>query len=83
MMDLSIHPLRVLPIPTGPTIEFRALPFPLPEAHREALKGLPIDEIDLYIDSLRKKRGVNFSRPEYTYADGLRALQRNGWDEEQ
>ena len=41
MMDLSIHPLRVLPIPTGPTIEFRALPFPLPEAHREALKGLP------------------------------------------
>ncbi len=83
MMDLSIHPLRVFPIPTGPTIEFRALPFPLPEAHREALKGLPIDEIDLYIDSLRKKRGVNFSRPEYTYADGLRALQRNGWDEEQ
>ena len=80
MMDLSIHPLRVLPIPTGPTIEFRALPFPLPEAHREALKGLPSDEIDVYIESLRKKLGVNFSRPEYTYADGLRALQRNGLD---
>ena len=80
MMDLSIHPLRVLPIPTGPTIEFRALPFPLPEAHREALKGLPRDEIDVYIESLRKKRGVNFSRPEYTHADGLRALQRNGLD---
>ena len=80
MMDLSSHPLRALPIPTGPTIEFRALPFPLPEAHREALKGLPRDEIDVYIESLRKKRGVNFSRPEYTYADGLRALQRNGLD---
>ena len=83
MMDLSIHPLRVLPIPTGPTIEFRALPFPLPEAHREALKGLPSDETDLYIASLRRKIGVDFSRPEYTYAEGLRALQRNGWDEEQ
>ena len=80
MMDLSSHPLRALPIPTGPTIEFRALPFPLPEAHREALKGLPRDEIDVYIESLRKKRGVNFSRPEYTHADGLRALQRNGLD---
>lgn len=80
MMDLSIHPLRVLPIPTGPTIEFRALPFPLPEAHRDVLKGLPRDEIDVCIESLRKKRGVNFSRPEYTYADGLRALQRNGLD---
>ena len=80
MMDLSIHPLRVLPIPTGPTIEFRALPFPLPDVHRDVLKGLPRDEIDVYIESLRKKRGVNFSRPEYTYADGLRALQRNGWD---
>ena len=83
MMDLSIHPLRVFPIPTGPTIEFRALPFPLPEAHREALKGLPSDETDLYIASLRRVIGVDFSRPEYTYADGLRALQRNGWAEEQ
>lgn len=83
MMDLSSHPLRALPIPTGPTIEFRALPFPLPEAHREALKGLPSDETDLYIASLRRVIGVDFSRPEYTYADGLRALQRNGWDEEQ
>ena len=83
MMDLSSHPLRVLPIPTGPTIEFRALPFPLPEAHREALKGLPSDETDLYIASLRRVIGVDFSRPEYTYSDGLRALQRNGWDEEQ
>ena len=80
MMDLSIHHLRVLPIPTGPTIEFRALPFPLPEAHREALKGLPSDETDLYIASLRRVIGVDFSRHEYTYADGLRALQRNGLD---
>ena len=80
MMDLSLHPLRVLPIPTGPTIEFRALPFPLPEAYREALKGLPSDEIDLYIASLRRVIGVDFSRHEYTYADGLRALQRNGLD---
>lgn len=80
MMDLSIHPLRVFPIPTGPTIDFRALPFPLPEAHREALKGLPSDETDLYIASLRRVIGVDFSRPEYTYADGLRALQRNGLD---
>lgn len=80
MMDLSIHPLRVLPIPTGRTIEFRALPFPLPDVHRDVLKGLPRDEIDVYIESLRKKLGVNFSRPEYTYADGLRALQRNGLD---
>ena len=80
MMDLSIHPLRVFPIPTGPTIEFRALPFPLPEAHREALKGLPSDETDLYIASLRRVIGVDFSRPEYTRADGLRALQRNGLD---
>ena len=83
MMDLSIHPLRVLPIPTGPTIEFRALPFPLPDAHREALKGLPSDETDLYLDSLRRVIVVDFSRPEYTYADGLRALQRNGWDVDQ
>ena len=59
---------------------FRALPFPLPDVHRDVLKGLPRDEIDVYIESLRKKRGVNFSRPEYTYADGLRALQRNGLD---
>jgi hypothetical protein len=28
----------------------------------------------------REKLGVNFSRHEYTYADGLRALQRNGLD---
>lgn len=80
MMDLSSHPLRALPIPTGPTIEFRALPFPLPEAHREELKGLPSDETDLYIASLRRVIGVDFSRHEYTYADGLRALQRNGMD---
>ena len=80
MMDLSLHPLRVFPIPTGPTIEFRALPFPLPEAHREALKGLPSDETDLYIASLRRVIGVDFSRPEYTPADGFRALQRNGLD---
>ena len=60
MMDLSIHPLRVLPIPTGPTIEFRALPFPLPDAHREALKGLPSKEVDLYLDSLRRVIGVDF-----------------------
>ena len=80
MMDLSIHPLRVFPIPTGPTIEFRALLFPLPEAHREALKGLPSDETDLYIASLRRVIGVDFSRPEYTHTDGLRALQRNGLD---
>ena len=33
--------------------------------------------------SLRRKIGVDFSRPEYTHADGLRALQRNGWGEEQ
>ncbi|MDQ5914407.1 MAG: hypothetical protein QG584_289, partial [Pseudomonadota bacterium] len=58
----------------------RALPFPLPEAHREALKGLPSDETDLYIASLRRVIGVDFSRSEYTYADGLRALQRNGLD---
>lgn len=83
MMDLSIHPLRVFPIPTGPTIEFRALPFPLPEAHREALKGLPSDETDLYIALLRRVIGVDFSRPEYTHTDGLRALQRNGCGEEQ
>lgn len=83
MMDLSLHPLRVFPIPTGPTIEFRALPFPLPEAHREALKNTPRDEIDLYIDSLRRVAGVEFSRPEYTHADGLRALRRNGWAKEQ
>lgn len=83
MMDLSLHPLRVFPIPTGPTIEFRALPFPLPEAHREALKNTPRDEIDLYIDSLRRVAGVEFSRPEYTHADGLRALLRNGWAKEQ
>jgi len=80
MMDLSIHPLRAIPIPTGPTIEFRALPFPLPEAYREALKGLPSDETALYIASLRRVIGVDFSRPEYTHADGLRALQRNGLD---
>lgn len=83
MMDLSRHPLRVFPIPTGPTIEFRALPFPLPEAHREALKNTPRDEIDLYIDSLRRVAGVEFSRPEYMHADGLRALLRNGWAKEQ
>jgi hypothetical protein len=80
MMDLSLHPLRVLPIPTGPTIEFRALPFPLPDVHRDVLKGLPRDEIDLYIASLRRVIGVDFSRPEYTHVDGLRALQRNGLD---
>lgn len=80
MMDLSIHPLRVLPIPTGPTIKFRALPFPLPEAHRAVLKGMLSEEVDLYLDSLRRVIGVDFSRPEFTHADGLRAAQRNGWD---
>ena len=80
MMDLSSHPLRALPIPTGPTIEFRALPFPLPDVHRDVLKGLPRDETDLYIASLRRVIGVDFSRPEYTHVDGLRALQRNGLD---
>ena len=79
-MDLSTHPLRVLPIPTGPTIEFRALPFPLPEAHREALKNTPLDELDLYVDSLRRVIGINCSRPEFLHADGLRAAQRNGLD---
>ena len=83
MMDLSLHPLRVLPIPTGPTIEFRALPFPLPDVHRDVLKGLPRDEIDVYIGSLRQVIGINCARPEFLYADGLRALQRNGWGEEQ
>lgn len=78
MMDLSRHPLRVLPIPTGEFIEFRALSYPLPEAHRDVLKGLHGDDIDVYVSSLRKAIGINFYRRKYTFADGLRALQRNG-----
>lgn len=80
-MDLSSHPLRVLPIPTGPTLEFRALPFPLPDTQRDVLKNLPRDEIDLYVGSLRRVIGVDFSRPEFTHADALRVAQRNGWAE--
>ena len=66
-MDLS-SPLRVLPIPTGPTIEFRALPFPLPEAHREALKHCRATT-DGTSPSLRRVIGVGFRAPEYTHAD--------------
>lgn len=78
MIDLAIHPLRALPIPTGPTVEFRALPFPLPEPYQSVLKTLPAEEVYRYVDTLRRVIGVDFSRPRYLFADGLLAAQRNG-----
>lgn len=76
-MSLSTHPLNKLTIPTGPEIEFRALPYPLQDAHRNALMRLGGVEINTYVATLRKVCGVDYRRRSYLLADGLRAAQRN------